>query len=105
MRYQDATKARRVAAPADPFSLAAIIEWLKQQPADGTYYWPSCTQCLTAKYLEAIGCSYDYGLYYQLFGSIDAYLRIGGIEPWTFGSALKRAEALAHTASLGKGES
>lgn len=92
MRYQDATKARRVTAPVDPFSLAGIIEWLKQQPADEKYFWHDCTQCLAGRYLQANGLRCDWGHYYKLFGGLNAYLRISGERPWTFGAALKRAE-------------
>ena len=37
----------------DVYSLVGLRDWLAQQPAEGTYNWESCYDCVVGKYLTA----------------------------------------------------
>ena len=37
----------------DIYTLVGLRDWLAQQPADGTYRWASCHDCVVGKYLTA----------------------------------------------------
>lgn len=65
-----------------------VLDWLRQQPADGTYQWQHPMHCLIGQFLAATG---------QVREAIDYtempdYRRITETKPWTFGAALRRAE-------------
>ena len=62
--------------------------WLREQPADQTYNWFDPQQCVMAQFLAP---SKQTVLTKPL---PDWYERVTQQHPWTFGAALKRAEAL-----------
>jgi hypothetical protein len=79
-------------------SIAGLIAWLEEQPAETKYEWMSPMGCLVCKYYEAEGFQ-EWGdrkwFYRDAFGgSVDDYHFVGGTAPWTFGAALARARVL-----------
>lgn len=84
----------------DVFSLSNLIVWLSKQPADATYEYNKCSDCLLAQYFKAHGyhnptlscCGVKHGLfklrYDDLPEGFDVIARSG---PHTFGAALHRA--------------
>lgn len=92
----------------EPFTLPHLMAWLEQQPADQKYYWPSCRDCLMARYIQAMtGCApeesttqaypnkREYIDFQKIAGGSIPYVFIGcGYDPageWTYGKALERA--------------
>lgn len=43
--------------PAEVLSLESLIAWLEKQPADGTYDFMCCGECLLAQYFTSCGFS------------------------------------------------
>lgn len=88
---------------ADPFSLAAMIEWLEKQPRDKAYDWYDIRGCIACQYLQSLGHKRPWNVAYDLhtdgyggpFGSNEAYWNIGQPMPWTMGAALERAREIA----------
>lgn len=84
----------------DIFSLSSIVDWLREQPADGRYIWPDPNECLAACYLRSVTgvrhpCDDFGGKYVKVFDGAPSnwnYGYIGATLPWTFGAALARAE-------------
>jgi hypothetical protein len=68
----------------------ALIDWLRQQPADEEYVWQDPVFCLMGRYLADNSSRWgDVG-----YSDMPHYEEIAGQKPWTFGAALERAEAL-----------
>jgi len=68
----------------------SLIEWLRQQPADGEYVWSDPVFCMMGRYLADHGSQWgDVG-----YHDMPHYEEIASVKPWTYGAALERAEAL-----------
>jgi hypothetical protein len=67
----------------------ALIDWLRQQPADEEYMWQDPVYCLMGRYLADKGSRWG-AVHYS---SMPGYYEIAMAKPWTFGAALERAEA------------
>jgi hypothetical protein len=83
---------------ADPFSLESLIAWVEKQPADTSYNWDSCEDCLVGQYVRAVtGSDSPSGevIYRELFPDLDTYFAVCAEAPWTFGAALDRARRIA----------
>jgi hypothetical protein len=89
----------------DPYSLAGMIAWLEQQPAEQEYKWANCEDCLVGQYLSAVlGPPADYAEVSRRHGKFMrenpiAFRRgLALANPHTFGAALERARAalIAH---------
>jgi hypothetical protein len=89
----------------DPFSLPALIAWMKTKPADEVYCYEDNGDCLIGQYLQYIGIkevriggSYwrDNALYPTdvRHPLPDGWNNIAVTQPRTFGAALQRAEML-----------
>lgn len=69
-----------------------ILDWARQQPADGSYDYANCNNCFVGQYLAAKGIDNRAdGLKYS---DMPHYRDIAEALPWTFGAAVARAEAL-----------
>ena len=72
--------------------------WLALQPADGTYAYYYCDNCVVGRYLEAIGGRHgNYNLWLQQSGHQDwAWKAFGPTynPSQTYGGALKNLDAL-----------
>lgn len=85
--------------PADPFTLPALIAWLRTKPADEKYSYIKSSSCLLTQYFESAGGKNLLGFRYA-----DRHGNI--LSMWThpeffmiaradsFGAALARAEAM-----------
>ena len=96
MPLDDTTKhyEQALAQEADPFTLPALIAWLRTKPSDEEYRWMSFDCCL-AQYLRSKGRS-PWGkehAYTKFPAEVRAAIVLSS--PHTFGAALARAEALA----------
>ena len=65
-----------------------VLDWLRQQPADGGYNWQHPDRCVVGRFLAAHGRSRENIDYTEM----PDYRRIAEPKPWTFGAALRRAE-------------
>lgn len=92
----------------DMYSLASLIAWLEQQPAEESYCYADNGKCLLGQYfseksgkLVLVGSNdVCFALDKPDHWSKDVYFsRYFGLiacgRPWTFGAALARAKALA----------
>jgi len=85
---------------ADPFTLDALISWLKNQPARKPYVWFTTSDCnggcLLHQYLIAhrLDPTYDYRKLANVGGYSVLDVSVAMPEPHTFGAALARALAL-----------
>lgn len=90
---------------AEPRTAEHFMPWLRRMPADKPYQWHSAGHCIFAHYEKSITgkqwCHFD--SYGWLRNGDNDYLEIarggqGRLQPelWTFGQALKRAEALGY---------
>jgi hypothetical protein len=86
--------------PVDPFSLDALIAWLRTKPGDGEYCYLSTGRCLVAQYYKYIGADYPvFDPCYPSQGAFDVAdfgsqaERIALTFPHTFAAALQRALA------------
>lgn len=99
----------------DPLSFASLIAWLEKQPADKTYDYVDCTECLLSQYYTAMG--YQNVEITPIFLSHGGPRRDGRVQlpysfnliargngvgrsEWTFGHALVRARQLAKESVL-----
>ena len=67
-----------------------VLDWLRQQPADGSYDWQHPDRCIVGRFLAAKGQARE-GIDYT---DMPDYRDITEPKPWTFGDALKRADDL-----------
>lgn len=72
------------------FSPDALIQWLRKQPAGEEYIWSDPVYCMMGRYLADNGSTWGVAAY----SDMPHYHEIACPKPWTFGAALKRAEAL-----------
>lgn len=104
---EDRNKSAGVTAPADPFTLQALIAWLRTKDAQEVYCWENAGRCLYSQYGVAIGAGSDGVSAYsaaiagfKLSGAADAlgFRKAEGAVangyPRTFGAALSRALAI-----------
>jgi hypothetical protein len=70
----------------------ALIQWLRQQPANEEYVWSDPVFCMMGRYLRDNGSTWGEAAYSDMPG----YHEIAAEKPWTFGAALERAEALSN---------
>ena len=87
----------KITKPADPFTLEALIAWLRTKDSKETYCYVDGGHCLIAQYLEHRGIPFEYvgahGYYYdQNYDSHETpFHQIAVTKPRTFGAALQRA--------------
>lgn len=81
------------------FSINGLVEWLKKQNPRKRYNYQCCNGgCLAGLYLASVSDRSPYDLcdgdpFLSVFGGdMLSYGEIASTRPWTFGSALKRAE-------------
>jgi hypothetical protein len=74
----------------------ALIQWLRKQRADEEYVWSDPIFCMMGRYLADNGSTWGEASYSDMPG----YDEIANTKPWTFGAALKRAEALTEIVKL-----
>lgn len=92
---------KRWNAKADPFSLEALISWLKKQPAEKKYHHGSLQFCLLAQFIRHTGVSNRNAIKDKSWelGILPPFATVAfgasGAGPYTFGAALTRARALA----------
>lgn len=82
--------------PVDPFSLDALIAWLRTKPGDEEYDWADVRNCLLCQYGMSIGRGniyHDLSDCFENAGLYDAVTEITCRHPRTFGAALSRAIA------------
>ena len=87
----------KITKPADPFTLEAMIAWLKTKDQEETYCYTSTGHCLIAQYLRhhiiqfsGVGAhGYYYGNNYDRHKT--PFHEIAALTPYTFGAALQRA--------------
>lgn len=98
----------------DVFSLEGLIAWLEKQPADESYCYYDVGHCLWGRYVKAMGGFFDEADTYYI-GDKTQRVSFSTATEWqfvvaypgdnkrscTFGAALERARALAHS---GRGE-
>ena len=119
MPLDDTTKhyEQALAPQADPFTLPALIAWLRTKPARKTYVYECNGGCLVAMYLIAhnlakkpsvIPAGWSDGLKYHSMPAGWNDIAVGRVpeksglpESRTFGAALARAEALAKSEAGG----
>ena len=68
----------------------ALVSWLRKQDPDQEYIWSDPAFCMMGKYLSDHNSSWGAVGYSEM----PSYYEIASPKPWTFGAALKRAEAL-----------
>lgn len=104
MYLDDRAKHVSVEAPADPFSLEALIAWLRTKEAETVYCYTDNGECLIAQYFSErcdmpnalVGATF----YYVEEGAPSARDMPAGFDdiaepvPNTFGAALSRALSL-----------
>lgn len=74
-------------------SLAGLISWLAEQPANDNYnYCDMQGHCLFAQYHTHLGK--DWVMEYENFLTFPQRHNIAALTPWTFGAALARAKGL-----------
>ena len=66
-----------------------VLDWLRRQPADGSYDWQHPDRCIVGRFLAAKGQAREDIDYTEM----PHYREIAAQEPWTFGAALERARA------------
>jgi hypothetical protein len=89
---------------ADPFSLDALIAWLRTKPDNEGYCYMSTGECLAAQYHRFVGSEYDIGIIKDAdLSQIDCVFNynfrqqmewIAQLHPRTFAGALSRALAI-----------
>ena len=85
-------------AKVDPFTLPALITWLRTKPGQETYCWARAGECLFAQYGEFISELRGTAAYQYAVGGFSnataCELAIAARLPRNFAAALARAEAL-----------
>lgn len=84
---------------AKPLTLKNLIVWLRKKPARGQYVWHEPTNCVIGQWLRASGTP-DTEIWAKSvhLAKDDLFTAIALNGPYTFGAALKRAEAALNLA-------